>query len=280
MSGTVVLVVLLAAFCHALWNTIAKAGPRKFFNSVMIAGGSAVISLAALPFLTQPEAASWPYLAASVSLQIVYYSLVAAAYGAGDMSQAYPLMRGTAPLIVAIASGPLIGEALEPARWAGVGLICLGVLAIALNARRRAAPNTAGTVYALVNAGVIAGYTLVDGVGVRLSGAPAAYTMWNCVATAALFLGYVGLSQRAEFLAYVRPRWHLALVGGAGTLASYGLSLWAMTQAPVAVVAALRETSILFGAALSFLILKERIGWPRLAASGVILAGAATIRFF
>ena len=131
---------------------------------------------------------------------------------------------------------------------------------------------------ALANAVVIAAYTVVDGAGVRLSGHAAAYTMWVFLLTALPLVAWAGLRRRADLAAHFRSRWHFGLSGGACTLGAYVLSLWAMTQAPVALVAALRETSILFGTALSALVLKERFGWTRHAAAAVVVSGAIILK--
>jgi len=160
--------------------------------------------------------------------------------------------------------------------WVGVSIICLGILGMAAGARRG---NRKGVALALANAVVIAGYTMIDGLGVRRSGAPAAYTLWlfliSGVPLAAWTLRTRGRIALAE---YVRRNWHFGLIGGAGSLASYGLALWAMTVAPIAVVAALRETSIVFGAVISGLILKEPVGLARFAAACTIALGAAVLR--
>ena len=283
MSGTVVAVVLFAALLHASWNAIVKSGKDTFLTTVLVSVGAALISLAVLPFVDAPAAASWPYLAASAVAQLAYYSLLAAAYRAGDMSHAYPLMRGSAPLIVALASWPLIGERLSLMQMGAVGCICAGILALYVAARQPAmgaAPTGTGraTAFALGNACVIASYTLIDGLGVRLSGAPAAYTMWIFVLNGAGLLLWTVLRRRAGLLASARTQWHLAAFGGFGTLASYGLALWAMTQAPVAAIAALRETSILFAIAIAALFLREKISPRRYLAIGLIAAGAILMR--
>lgn len=278
MSGTVVLVVLFAALLHASWNAVVKSEGDKFLNTVIVITAAGIIALICLPFLPAPAPASWPFLAVSSVLQIGYLALVAAAYRAGDMSQAYPIMRGTAPLFVAIASGPLIGEVLAAEKWAGIALICCGVLVLALESRRRAGANPATTVLALVNAMVIASYTLVDGLGVRLSGAPAAYALWGGLLNAIPLFVWTIFMRPGELWPHFIKRKRLAMVGSVGTLGSYGLALWAMTLAPVAAVAALRETSILFAIAISAFILKERVGPKRLAAVALIAAGAAVMR--
>ncbi|OEZ65892.1 EamA-like transporter family protein [Janthinobacterium sp. HH103] len=283
MSGFVVAVVLFAALLHASWNAIVKSGKDTFLTTVLVSAGAALISLAILPFVDAPAPASWPYVAASAVAQLAYYSLLAAAYKAGDMSHAYPLMRGSAPLIVALASWPLIGERLSSMQMGAIACICAGILGLYIAARGPAtaiaAKNTGrATAFALGNACVIASYTLIDGIGVRLSGAPAAYTMWIFVLNGTGLLLWTVLRRRAGLLAYAQTQWRLAALGGFGTLASYGLALWAMTQAPVAAIAALRETSILFAIAIAALFLREKISPRRYLAIGLIAAGAVLMR--
>ena len=282
MSGFVVAVVLFAALLHASWNAIVKSGKDTFLSTVLVSVGAALISLAVLPFVDAPAPASWPWLAASAVAQLAYYSLLAAAYKAGDMSHAYPLMRGSAPLIVALASWPLIGERLSAMQTGAVACICAGILGLYLAARRPAtgtANNTGrATAFALGNACVIASYTLIDGIGVRLSGAPAAYTMWIFVLNGSGLLLWTALRRPADLLAYAQTQWRLAAFGGFGTLASYGLALWAMTKAPVAAIAALRETSILFAIAIAALFLRENISPRRYVAIALVAVGAVLMR--
>jgi drug/metabolite transporter (DMT)-like permease len=278
VSGTVILVVLFGALLHAGWNAIVKAGDDKLLNIVLVNVGAAVLAAMVLPFLPLPAPESWPYLLASVGTQILYFLLVAGAYRAGDMSQAYPLMRGTAPLLVAVASGPLLGEALTTAGWIGVVLVSGGVLGIAFESRRRTATSRAATLYALANAGVIATYTMIDGTGVRASGNAAAYTLWIFLITAQPLLLWTLVRRPRALVAYARGKLTMCLVGGMGTLGSYGTALWAMTQAPVASVAALRETSILFATVIAVVVLKEKITLRRYLAIAVIAAGAVAIR--
>lgn len=278
MSTTVVLIVLLSALVHASWNALLKHGDDKLLNTVMVAGACGLIGVILLPFLPTPAAESWPYLAASAVLQIAYFLLLAAAYRTGDIGQAYPLMRGTAPLLVALASGPLIGEALPAGRWLGVALICGGVMSLAFERTGLLLRQRAGIGFALANAVVICGYTLVDGIGVRASGSPAAYTLWIFVLASTPMLIWAASRRRAEFKALLRQRYRIGLIGGLGTAGSYGLALWAMTLAPVASVAALRETSILFVLVISVVVLKERMTARRLISAVVIAAGAVVIR--
>lgn len=279
MSGGVVLIVLFGALLHASWNAVVKGSGDKFFAAASVTGAAGLIALCVVSFLPLPNPASFIYMLLSTVTQTFYMSLVAAAYKSGDMSEAYPIMRGTPPLLVALASGPLVGEVLGWKSWIGIVLICSGVLAMALDARRRnrgASSRTA--LLALTNAGFIASYTLIDGLGVRVSGAPISYTLWLFMMNAVPLAGWALYREPDRFINYLRHRWRGALIGGVGTLGSYGLALWAMTMAPIAMVAALRETAILFGVLISALVLKERVGLPRFAAAVLIVLGAVALR--
>ena len=267
--------VMLAALLHASWNAIVKSAGDKFLTTIMVTASASALSAALLPFLTAPAPASWPYAVGSAVLQTIYYLLLARTYQISDMSQAYPLMRGTAPLIVALVSEYQMGDVLSSTAWAGVIGICLGVCSIALGNK---ANDRKGIYLALLNALVIAGYTLIDGIGVRRSGAPAAYTLWLFLLSGLPLTLWTAFARKAAFFAYFGRYWRLGFAGGIGTTASYGLALWAMTVAPIAVVAALRETSILFGILIAALVLRERVGTRRLISACIIACGAAILR--
>lgn len=274
MSLAVFTVVLFAAALHATWNAVVKSGDDKMLSVALIIGSAAVIAFIALPFLPMPAVASWPFIATSATLQIGYYILVAHAYRIADMNQTYPLMRGTAPLLVAIVSATLLGQQIGSLAWVGIAIICAGILSMTTGVR----PGQGkGIRLALLNALVIAAYTLVDGEGVRRSNSPVAYTLWIFLLAVPL-AGWVYATRREAFRQYLAGNWRQGIFGGLGTVVSYGLALWAMTMAPVAVVAALRETSILFGAAISALILKERVTPIRIAGACIIAVGVMTLR--
>jgi drug/metabolite transporter (DMT)-like permease len=278
MPAHAVYIVLFGALLNASWNAMVKRSGDTLLTTIMITSAAAAFAALALPFLPQPASASWPFIGASVLLQTLYYVLLVAAYRSGDMSHVYPIMRGTAPLIVAALSAALIDEAVAGARWLGIGLICGGVLGLALHRPAQAVPHRAATAFALGNACVIAGYTMVDGLGVRRSGAPAAYALWIFLFSGIALLLWATFRRRAQFAAQLRGRWPLGLAGGAATVMSYTLALWAMTVAPVALVAALRETSIVFAALISAVLLKERVTLQRLACTALIIAGVVALR--
>lgn len=275
MSLSVFAIILLGAALHATWNAVVKGGVDKLLTTCMIAAVASLIALAATPFLALPAQESWPFIGASVVLQVLYFVLVAATYRLADMSQTYPIMRGTAPLLVATLSVFVLSESLSGFAWFGIAVISLGILSMAI------APSTGprkGLVLALINAGVIAGYTLIDGLGVRKSGAPVAYTLWIFLLTGIPLAAWALVARSRVFIDYVARNWHLGIVGGVGTIASYGLALWAMTAAPIATVSALRETSILFGVMISAWVLKEHLTRVRIVAACVIAAGAMLLR--
>ena len=278
MPLDVMLAVLLGALLHASWNALIRGSTDRALDTVMVVAGAAVIAAVALPFTPTPAAASWPFLIASGLIHVVYFMLVALSYRHGELSFAYPIMRGSAPVVSAIAAALLLAESPSTGGWLGVLLISGGVMLLAGDSWRCGAFQGRAAMFALATAASIVVYTLVDGVGARLSGHAAAYTGWVFVLTAIplvmIFLVRDGASTRA----YCRQHWRRGLFGGVCTLGAYGLALWAMTRAPIALVAALRETSVIFGALLAVLLLGERLSRTRWAAIAIVTAGAIAIK--
>ncbi|MEJ1160887.1 DMT family transporter [Prosthecomicrobium sp. N25] len=270
--------VLFSALLHAAWNLMVKASPDKGLDLALVAAAGALPALVVLPVLGVPAPESWPYAVASGTIHVGYYALVGAAYRAGDMSYVYPLMRGTPPLLIALAGGPLIGEHLSAAGWAGVLVISGGILTLGLSGRGLGAATGRATAFALANAVVIAVYSFVDGTGARLSGNPVAYTQTVFLLTAIPVVGGALVRRPAAFASHAAARWRLGMTGGLCSVAAYAIALWAMTMAPIALVSALRETSIVFATALSALVLKEKFGVLRHVAAGLIMGGAVVLR--
>jgi drug/metabolite transporter (DMT)-like permease len=269
----VTLAVLGAALLHACWNALVKASADKQLDAYAVGVASGAIAVLLLPFLPLPAPASWPWLAASAVVHILYFVLLAGAYRWGDLSYVYPVMRGGGPMIVAASGALAFGEMLRSNEWLGVLLICIGILAFASGAHDRRA-----TLFAVANAVVIGAYTLIDAAGARASGAPVSYTAWFFVANA-IVIALLGLLTRGPvFAAYGRRNWTRAAFGGACALAAYGIALWAMTRAPVALVAVLRETSVIFAAVIGAVLLKEKLTRRRLIATGAVLAGLVALR--
>jgi len=190
-------------------------------------------------------------------------------------------MRGLAPLLVALGSGRLIGEELPLPTWAGVGGISAGVLLVGLSSSSGRGSHGPAIGYALANAAIIAAYTVVDGIGVRAAGSPLRYVALLFLVDGLPFFALVMWrrgERRPQAWAYMAGRWKLALVGTCASAGSYGIALWAMTHAPVAAVAALRETSVLFAALIGARWLKERFGLRRAAGTALIVGGVVALR--
>ena len=278
MSLGLMLLVLFAAALHAGWNAIVKASPDKSSDVVLVAAGAAALAATTLAFIPLPALPSWPYLIASVAIHLAYFSLVGLAYRHGDLSYVYPLMRGSAPLVTTFAAILILGEALHGGGYAAVLLLSTGVLVLSFDGLRKGKAHLGATGYAIANALVVALYTLVDGIGVRLSGSAVSYAQWLFFLTG-IPLGVLALSmRRVALLGAARARWKMLLFGGLCTIGSYGLVLWAMTRAPLALVAALRETSVVFGTVFAAVILREKFGLLRCVAAGLVAAGAVAIK--
>nr|WP_202033541.1 DMT family transporter [Agrobacterium larrymoorei] len=261
---------------HASWNALVKSGADKALDASLVAAGAAMCCIPFLPFLPLPGLVAIPFLIASALLQFAYFRLVAAAYNVGDIGLVYPLMRGVAPLIVVASSSLFLDETLSTAALAGIGVISVGILTLAFEARRGGAK---AITLALINAVVIAGYTFVDGVGARQSGNAISYTLWMSLLPPVLLFSWAFYQRGWQpVISHVRRYWWRGLLGGGGSILSYGLALWAMTKAPVAVVAALRETSILFAILISVFILKEAASVWRYVAGAVIASGVLVMR--
>ena len=272
--------VLLGAALHATWNVIIKAGSDTLLDTILVTCGAATIAALALPFVPLPEQASWPYLGTSVAIHFAYFILVALTYRTGELSYAYPIMRGSAPPLTAVVAAVTVREPLSFGAWLGIALISAGILALTGDSWRSGRFPFATAAFGLLNAVVIVAYTLVDGIGVRLSGNASSYIVWLFVLIPLPLLCLTLLTRPRAFVTQFRMRWKTGFFGGACTTASYGVALWAMTVAPIALVAALRETSVIFGTVFASLFLKERFGVVRYVAAGAVTLGAIAIKLF
>jgi phosphonate utilization associated putative membrane protein len=277
LTWPVVAAVLCGALLHAGWNALIKSGQDKGLDTAVMQLAGTLLALPLLLAVGLPPPAAWPFILASAAIHIGYYIALTGAYQHGDLGLTYPLMRGTAPVLVALSATATVGESLSPLGWAGVLGVSCGVLALGLS--RHAMDSPRAVAFALVNAVVIAGYTVVDALGVRASGNAVQYVValfaLNGWPFALLVLARRGWTRA---LPYARRRAPLATVGAAASLASYGMALWAMTRAPVATVAALRETSVLFATLLGCWLLKEAFTLRRAIGTAAILAGVTALR--
>ena len=277
LSLGVTLAVLGAALLHATWNAMVKSSRDVQLDLAIITLGAGVAALPFLFFVAPPARAAWPYLAATIVIHVGYYIAIVGAYRAGDLSHGYPIMRGVAPLLVALSAAAWFGEAPQPNIWVGILLICGGVLSLGLVGFHWR-ESRASTGWALANAVIIAVYTLVDAAGARASGSPEGYVVWLFVLDALPFPLMVLAQRRAALVQYATQYWVRGLVGGALSGIAYGIALWAMTRAPVAAVAALRETSVILAALIGAWLLKEGHVVRRLASATVVLAGVVALK--
>jgi phosphonate utilization associated putative membrane protein len=287
LSVPIVLAILLAALLHAGWNALIKSGDNKSLDTALIHSLGVLFAIPAAMWFGLPPAAAWPYVIASSLIHIAYYAALAGAYRHGDLGLTYPIMRGSAPMLVAVIGTAFVGDHLSVQAWTGIVLLCVGVLTVGL-ARVAAHPHDPGNRrkalgYAMVNACIIASYTVVDGLGVRAAGDPFSYTaaifLFDGLPYMALIMTRMDRPARVEAFRYMAGRVKVAVGGTVASLSSYGIALWAMTHAPVALVAALRETSVIFAALIGTFLLGERFGWTRAAGTGLVVAGVMTLRF-
>ncbi|MFE5207546.1 EamA family transporter [Streptomyces sp. NPDC056600] len=273
MTPLVVAAVVLAAVAHASWNALAHGITDKLTGFTLIAGGGALIGVAAMPLVPVPAAGAWPYLLGSGVLHVVYYALLMRSFKLGDFGQAYPIARGTAPLVVTVLAAVFADEVPDGWAMAGVAVSCLGLTAVALWGLRGRRPDWAAIGAAFATGLAIAAYTVVDGLGVRAAGSAPGYTAYL------MALGGLGVPLfavhrlRGRTLAVLRPHAALGLLGAGLSVAAYGLVLWAQTRGAMAPIAALRESSIIVGAAIGAVFFKERFGMPRMVGAVLMVAG-------
>jgi drug/metabolite transporter (DMT)-like permease len=279
VTNLVFLAVLFAAACHAGWNALIKIGLEPLATTTLIAIGSAVVGVVMLPFVGMPDAAAWPWLIASAIIHLGYFAALIESYRTGDLGHVYPIARGAAPLMTAVASFVFVGENLNPGGWIGIAALAAGVLLLSARGGRDLTHLDRRAVgYALVTALTICAYSVVDGVGARASHNPQSYVLWLLIGNALLLGPYALWRDRSGVQGALRRFWLRGLAGGALQTLSYGIALWAMTLAPIAIVAALRETSVLFGAVIAVVVLKEPLRLTRVGAALLILCGLVMLR--
>jgi drug/metabolite transporter (DMT)-like permease len=268
VSITVLFLVLSAAVMHAAWNALVKqANDRLFMMSAMSAVGIPA-GFAFLPFAAAPAAASWPYLGLTTAVHAGYYLFLLRAYRTGDLSQVYPIARGGSPLLLALVSGPLIGEHLTGQQYAGVLLISLGLASLSFGRG-----NLRAILYALGTACFIASYSAVDALGVRLSGSALGYLAWLWLLDGLMMIGFSTAYRRRPFFAFLATGWKPSLIGGVLAVAGYSIVVWCYGLGTVAPISALRETSVVFAALIGTIVLGEPFGLRRVIASTIVASG-------
>jgi len=279
MDPFVFAAVLFAAACHAGWNATIKLGLDPFSAMALIAVAAGVMALPVLPVTGLPSWEAWPWVLASVALHLAYYIGLTEAYRAGEMGQVYPIARGTAPLITAVMTALVLGEELGSFGYLGIAILATGVFMISLRGGRDLAKlDRRAVAFALFTAVTISGYSLVDGVGARVAGNAHAYTAALFALDGLSMLLFALVRRGGGFVTDVRRSWRPGLAGGALSLIAYWIAIWAMTVAPIAIVAAVRETSVLFAAIIAIVVLGEKVRPIRIAAAVLIVIGLALMR--
>jgi drug/metabolite transporter (DMT)-like permease len=279
LQASVVLVVLLAAFFHAAWNAMVKSGSDHLLSMTGLNIASGLICLPLLPFVGLPDTASWPFLGASAVFHVGYYIALSQAYRYGDFSQAYPVARGTAPVLVTLWGLLVLGESLSPIELVSLVGVLTGIMVFASRRLDQVIHDRHALVSALMTSTFIAAYTLADGVGGRLSGNVLAYMLWLCALDSAMFIAYAVWRRGIVAVADTRHQWRTLVPGGALSLFAYTLVVWAMTQAPIPLVSALRETSIIIAALIGAFYFKEPSGMRRIIASIIIFFSVVLLVF-
>lgn len=280
MSVTVFFAVLLAALLHATWNALVKGGGDKHASMAAVVLGHLPLALVLLPFVPTPDAAGWGWMLGGVVLHLGYQLFLIAGYRVGDLTQVYPIARGSAPLIVAAVSVGVLGVALSQVELLAVGLITAGILSLALVRRADGSRDPRTVAVALGTGCFIAAYSLVDGLGARASGTAMGYWTWSVIGNAVLFCAFTAWRQPGLLRRLPRDRGliRVGLIGGTASYVAYGIVVWAFTLAPIALVTALRETSIVFALLIGVGVLRERLDLARVASTLMTILGAGLLR--
>ncbi|SEI56218.1 DMT family transporter [Pseudomonas sp. NFR16] len=270
----IILLVLFAALLHASWNALLRGGADRLWSMTVMCIAVAIASTAAAWVLPPPASASWFYAGLSAVLHVGYNLFLVRSYQVGELGQTYPVSRGSSPILITLCAAAFAGEAVSASTLAGIGLVSAGIISLAFKRRRLAVPSLP---YALGTGCFIAAYSVTDGIGARLSGAPMAYTVWMCAMWGVLMpMVYIALRDTRSLFTW-RPGLITAAVGGLVSLLAYGIIIYAMSAAPMGAVSALRETSVLFAALIGYFFLGESLNLRKLLACVVIATGTIII---
>lgn len=276
MESLAILLALAAAVLHATWNAMVKVNTDRLAAMTALAAFGAISGPVLILLDATPAAAAWPYLLASVLLHIGYNTFLILAYRVADLSHAYPLARGSAPLLATAGGVLLAGDMISVTVFIGITVICIGIIMLSLN-YSIARLGWGGLGWPLATGLMISGYTVVDGMGVRASGAPLGYIGWLFFLNAFPLVLWAVVRQRRAGLRRIAAAWRIGLVGGAMSFAAYGLVIYAMSFAAIGPVAAVRETSVIIAAGIGAFLLKEGMGLRRVLASVVVVAGVVLL---
>ncbi|MCI2395260.1 DMT family transporter [Aliiroseovarius sediminis] len=279
MSMIVFVAVIGAALLHAVWNALVKGGADKMLSMGAVVIGHIPFALIALLFVPAPAAESLPYLAAGIVLHAGYHIFLLKSYEAGDLTQVYPIARGAAPLIVALVSVTVLSVHLAPMQMLAVLIIGGGIISLTLVRRADGQFNKTAAGLALITGLFIASYSLVDGLGARLAGTSVGYFSWLAICNGAIMALYLAIRSPMTLRVVATTGRRAFVLGGGASFIAYTIVTWAFTQAPIALVTALRETSIIFALLIGVFFLKERLDLIKVFATLTTLLGAVLLRF-
>jgi len=271
--------VLFAAMLHAGWNTLVKAGSDKLVSTTLVAAGGGLIALPLIFVTPLPAPESWPYLLASAIIHIGYFTAIVLLYRNADLSVAYPVTRGSAPLLATIIAALTLGELPTGLALTGALSLSLGIMWLATDGIRKGGLDRTTLFVALINAGIVALYTVVDGMGGRLSQHSVSYNIWLEFLDGLFFVPLALFIRGRSLIRPLITQWKTGLLGGGAAFASYGIAIWAMTETPIGHVAAVRESSVFFATLFGALFLGEKFGRSRYVAAAFVALGLAALRY-
>lgn len=268
MTPLTIGIVLFAALLHAIWNALVKGAADRTVTLGLIATGHVLPALVVVWFVPAPDPAAIPYIVASTVIHWGYYLFLNLSYRFADLSFAYPVARGVAPVLIALGALFVAEEHLAPLAWAGIATVSAGILTLA--AVRRA--NSNGLAAAMTTGLIITAYSIADGLGIRVSGSPVGYVAWLFIAEVVVS-AFVLTTRRTRVAVLPLRSIAIGLAGGMISALAYGLVLYAKTLAPLGIVSALRETSVIFAAMIGVVLMGEGPAARRIVAAAIVAAG-------
>ena len=277
MEFHVFMAVLFAAVLHASWNAVIRRGSDRFQGMLLLTLSQGAMAMTMALFVPLPSGVVWVWILGSGALHTAYKLFLAAAYQHGDLSRVYPIARGSAPMMVVIGGFFLLPDSVQTKEYFGIGLIGVGVMMMA-NGVFRSGEARRLIPLALGSAACTAGYSLVDGMGARVAGNATMFTAWLVVFDTMFFTAFAGVTRGRKVFSAPPKEWLIGAFAGALSLVTYWIAVWAMTTAPIALVAAVRETSVLFAVIIGVVVLKEKTSVGKIIAALVIVTGIVIIR--
>lgn len=279
MTTQIFFIVIAAAILHAVWNASVKDSGDKFVNMAAVILGQAPLAALSLLFVPAPMIECLPYLLAGIALHVGYQFFLPLSYKHGDLTLVYPIARGIAPLIVASISVVFLAVELNTAEIVGVLTIGAGIMSLALVRKSDGQRNGKAVVLALITGCFIASYSLVDGTGARIAGTAVGFYGWLAIGSTFGYSAILTLWNPAIIRQALQTRKLKGFLGGSASFVAFALVIWAFTQAPIALVTALRETSIIFALLIGVFVLKEKLDLLKLVSTMITVAGAIMLKF-